>query len=96
VVASYSSTALEALAFEKPLVRISHQNKIDVSPFNPASQFHDAEFVQNVQSDSELINVLEDNTANATDVADFLKQFFYRPDDKSKQRVAARLVELHT
>lgn len=83
VISSYSSTAVETLAFEKPLIYVAPRNSIDVSPFT------DADFIPKVKSIKGLVEALD--RVNDTDYEDelesFLDDFFYRRDGESMDRL---------
>jgi CDP-glycerol glycerophosphotransferase (TagB/SpsB family) len=90
VIASYSSTAIEALAFGKPLICVPPKNRLDPTPFND-------ELVPKVQTEAELRQQI-DSKLNFPDrdLNEFLDMFFYTRDGSAAENlshVCARLAK---
>jgi len=88
IVASYSSTAVESLALETPVISIRPRNRLDPSPF-------DETLVPTVISPQECRDALTTvETMPDGDIESFLDRFFGPRDGKAAHRLAELCAEM--
>lgn len=88
VISSYSSTAVETLALDTPLISIVPRNRLDPTPF-------DDTLVPQVQSEQQFRDVLESpRDIPQQEKEEFLNAFFGPRDGQAAQRLTDLCVEI--